>query len=58
MNNYEKMKLAEKYDEDFLDDDETNTVEAAEKFESSADKFKRKYKEFYSDIKLSHREDW
>lgn len=58
MNNYEKMKLAEKYDEDFLDDDEMNTLESAEKFESKAEKFKREYKEFYSDIKLSHREDW
>ena len=34
------------------------TLEDAEKFESDADAFKRKYKEFYTDIKLSHKEDW
>ena len=33
-------------------------LEDAEKFESDADAFKRKYKEFYTDIKLSHKEDW
>ena len=58
MDNYERMKLAEKFDEDcdFIED--YGYLEDAEKFESDADAFKRKYKEFYTDIKLSHKEDW
>lgn len=58
MDNYERMKLAEKFDEDcdFIED--YGDLEDAEKFESDADAFKRKYKEIYTDIKLSHKEDW
>ncbi len=60
MNNYELMKRAEKYDEDFdAIIEEENSVEKAEEIsETEAERFKRKYKEFYTDIKLSHKEDW
>lgn len=57
MNNYEKMKLAELCDEDcdgIYDED----LLAGEKFESESQAFKRKYKEFYTDIKLDRHEDW
>lgn len=58
MNNYELMKLAEKLDEDVDDLAELCDLEEAEAFETDAEAFKRKYKEFYTDIKLSHKEDW
>lgn len=58
MNNYERMKLAEKYDEDCEYMEEELDLELAEQYESEAEAFKRKYKEFYTDIKLSHKEDW
>lgn len=57
MTDYEKMKLAEKYDED-CDCIEEEDLERAENFESDSEAFKRRYKEFYTDIKLSHKEDW
>ncbi|HIT27302.1 MAG TPA: hypothetical protein IAA90_06620 [Candidatus Ornithoclostridium excrementipullorum] len=58
MNNYERMKLAEKLDEDCDFVEDFGDLDAAEKYESDAEAFKRRYKEFYSDIKLSHKEDW
>ena len=60
MNNYELMKRAEKYDEDFdaIIEEENSVERAAEFSETPAERFKRQYKEFYTDIKLSHKEDW
>ena len=57
MNNYEKMKLAELYDEDCDGIDEEDLY-ASEKYESESESFKRKYKEFYTDIKIDRHEDW
>ncbi len=58
MDNYEKMKLAEKFDEDCEFIEDYGSLEEAEKYETNAEAFKRRYKEFYTDIKLSHKEDW
>lgn len=58
MNNYELMKLAERFDEDVEGMAEFRDLEEAERFESESEAFKRKYKEFYTDVKLSHKEDW
>ena len=58
MHNYERMKLAEKLDEDCDFVEDFGDLDDAEKYESDAEAFKRRYKEFYSDIKLSHKEDW
>ena len=60
MINYELMNSAEKYDEDFdaIIEDENSVEKAMELSETEAERFKRKYKEFYTDIKLSHKEDW
>lgn len=58
MTDYEKMKLAEKYDEDCDCIEEEEDLERAEGCESEAEAFKRRYKEFYTDIKLSQKEDW
>lgn len=54
MNNYELMKLSETADDDAYEQDEVEEKEIG----SEAENFKRKYKEFYTDIKLSHKEDW
>lgn len=59
MDNYHLMKLAEHCDEDAyrlgdLPDEELYK----ESDPNSAAAFKRKYKEFHTDIKLSHKEDW
>ena len=51
------MKLARLCDEDCegtFDED----LAASEKFESDSEAFKRKYKEFYTDIKIDRHEDW
>ncbi len=60
MNNWELMKLAEKYDEDVeaIYEEENDVDAAIRKSETKAEKFKREYKEFYTDIKLSIKEDW
>ena len=58
MTDYEKMKLAEKYDEDCDCIEDEEDLERAEGCESEAEAFKRRYKEFYTDIKLSHKDDW
>ncbi len=57
MNNYDKMKLARDCDEDidFIDEED---LLASEKYESASEAFKRKYKEFYTDIKIDRHEDW
>lgn len=59
MTDYELMKLAERMDED-CDDliEDMCSLESAEHYEEDAQAFKRRYKEFYTDIKLSHKEDW
>lgn len=57
MNNLERSRLAEHYDED-CDELFEADLEDAQKFESDAESFKRRYKEFYTDIKISHKEDW
>lgn len=57
MNNYDLMKLSELCDDDAYDyiDFEYEELESQE---DTPENFKRKYKEFYTDIKLSHKEDW
>ena len=57
MNNYEKMKLARLCDEDCEGMDDEDLL-ASEKYESESEAFKRKYKEFYTDIKIDRHEDW
>lgn len=52
------MKKASKMDEDCDGLIEDNSTEEADKTDTDAQAFKRKYKEFYTDIKISHREDW
>ena len=51
---YELMRQSELADDDGMDLDDA----VAEDARSDAEKFKEKYKEFYTDIKLSDREDW
>ena len=57
MDNYTLMKLSETMDEDSCElmDFEYNELNPEG---NSAEDFKRKYKEFYTDIKLDIREDW
>lgn len=57
MDNYTLMKLSEKMDDDAI---ELDDYELSELLPGSSDieDFKRKYKEFYTDIKLSVKEDW
>lgn len=51
---YELMRKSE-----LMDDDGMDIYEAEQKDDrSSADKFKEKYKEYYTDIKISIKEDW
>lgn len=51
---YDLMRKSE-----LMDDDGMDLYEAEQKDErSSADKFKEKYKEYYTDIKISIKEDW
>lgn len=57
MNNYELMKLSENCDDDAYDIADFEREEL-EKNIDNPQKFKEKYKEFYTDIKLSHKEDW
>ncbi len=57
MNNLERSRLAERYDED-CEEIFQGDIEDAQNFETDAEKFKRRYKEFYTDIKISHKEDW
>lgn len=57
MDNYTLMKLSETMDEDSCElmDFEYNELNPEG---NSAEDFRRKYKEFYTDIKLDIREDW
>ena len=59
MNDYERMRLSEQYDEDGanpLDDDLREWIARKQKKTPAA--VREQYKEFYSDIKLSQKEDW
>lgn len=51
---YELMRQSEDADDDGMDLDDA----AAQDDRPAAEKFKEKYKEYYTDIKLSDREDW
>ncbi len=51
---YELMRQSELMDDDGMDLDDATAVDAR----SDAEKFKQQYKEFYTDVKLSDREDW
>ncbi len=54
MNKLEALRLSERLDEDGISEEEMR-----EDYENSRKKdYKEKYKEFYSDIKLSVKEDW
>ena len=57
MNNLERSRLAERYDEDCNEIFEGD-LEDAQNYQSDNEKFKQRYKTFYSDIKISHKEDW
>ena len=52
--NYELMRKSELMDDDGLDLDEASYSDER----TDAERFKEQYKEFYTDIKLSIREDW
>ncbi len=51
---YELMRRSELADDDGPDLDDVVVQDER----SEAERFKEKYKEFYTDIKLSDREDW
>lgn len=57
MDNYTLMKLSERYDEDAIDIADFEREELLPEM-NDAEKFKEKYKEFYTDIKLTIKEDW
>jgi len=53
-NMYDLMRKSENMDDDGMD------IEEAERLDkrSSAEKFKETYKDFYTDVKISIKEDW
>ena len=51
---YDLMRKSEQLDDDGMDLEEAEAVDAR----SNAEKYKEKYKEFYTDIKLNIKEDW
>ena len=51
---YELMRQSELLDDDGMDLDEAERVDDR----SDAERFKEQYKEFYTDIKISIKEDW
>lgn len=57
MDNYTLMKLSEQMDDDAVDiiDYELEDLLPAN---NDAEEFKRQYKEYYTDIKLTIKEDW
>ncbi len=57
MDNYTLMKLSEKMDDDGVDIADFDP-QGLYFTEDDAERFKEKYKEFYTDIKLSIKEDW
>lgn len=56
MDKYKLMRMAENLEEDAIKFDEVEELFPQEN--ESAEDFKRKYKEFYTDIKISIKEDW
>lgn len=57
MDNYTLMKLSEKMDDDGVDIADFELDELYQT-QNDAQAFKEKYKQFYTDIKLSIKEDW
>ena len=57
MDKYKLMRMAENLEEDAIKFDEIDELFAKEEG-TTAEDFKRKYKEFYTDIKISIKEDW
>ena len=51
---YDLMRQSELMDDDGMDIEEAQRQDDR----SSAEKFKEQYKDFYTDIKISIREDW
>lgn len=51
---YDLMRKSETMDDDGMDLDEAQRQD----LRSSAQKFKEQYKDFYTDIKISIKEDW
>ena len=51
---YELMRKSELMDDDGMDIDEAKKRDDR----SDAERFKEQYKEFYTDIKISIKEDW
>ena len=51
---YELMRKSELMDDDGMDIDEAERRDDR----SDAERFKEQYKEFYTDIKISIKEDW
>lgn len=58
MDNNTLFKMSEYYDEDAPELMDYDTEELLSGTGTDAEKFKEKYKEFYTDIKLSIKEDW
>lgn len=52
--NYELMRKSELMDDDGMDLDDAERRDER----SDAERFKEQYKEFYTDIKISIKEDW
>ena len=52
--NYDLMRKSELMDDDGMDIDEAERRDDR----SDAERFKEQYKEFYTDIKISIKEDW
>ena len=57
MDKYKLMRMAENLEEDAIKFDEVEDLFPPQD-SNSAEDFKRKYKEFYTDIKISIKEDW
>ena len=57
MDKYKLMRMAESMEEDAIKFDEIEYAFPQQEGDSAED-FKRRYKEFYTDIKISIKEDW
>ena len=57
MDKYKLMRMAENLEEDAIKFDEVEDLFPHQE-SNSAEDFKRRYKEFYTDIKISIKEDW
>ncbi|MCM1043864.1 MAG: hypothetical protein NC350_06670 [Corallococcus sp.] len=53
-NMYKLMRESEFLDDDGMDLEDARHIDKS----NSVEKFKREYKDYYSDIKLSVKEDW